>query len=116
MIARGTIVLTPFPFTDLSGNKVRPAVVVSRSDHAGGDLVLAFISSVPPAGPTLPTEVLVHATDADFQRTGLKVTSVIKLDKLATLNFGVLFGSLGILSARLLKEVDAGLKYALALS
>ena len=39
---RGTVVLTPFPFTDLSGQKVRPALVVSRSDRPGSDVLLAF--------------------------------------------------------------------------
>ena len=53
---RGTVVLTPFPFTDLSGTKVRPAVVVSPSDRPGEDVILAFISSVKP--PTLlPTDL-----------------------------------------------------------
>jgi mRNA interferase MazF len=41
---RGTVVLTPFPFTDLSGQKVRPALVVSRSDRPGTDVLLAFIT------------------------------------------------------------------------
>ena len=42
---RGTVVLTPFPFTDLIGQKVRPAVIVSRSDRPGSDVLLAFITS-----------------------------------------------------------------------
>jgi hypothetical protein len=42
---RGAVVLTPFPFTDLSGQKVRPALVVSRSDRGGRDVLLAFITT-----------------------------------------------------------------------
>lgn len=39
---RGDIVLVPFPFTDLTGEKVRPAVIVSP-DPVGEDIVLAFL-------------------------------------------------------------------------
>ena len=40
------IVLVPFPFTDLSSTKKRPALVVSPDAYnAGEDLVLAFLTS-----------------------------------------------------------------------
>lgn len=44
---RGDVVLVPFPFSDLSTSKVRPAVVVSsNSYHASEpDLILAAITS-----------------------------------------------------------------------
>ena len=41
----GDVVLVPFPFADLSGRKVRPAVIVS-TDPQGPELILAFITSV----------------------------------------------------------------------
>lgn len=44
-MTKGTIVLTPFPFTDLSAIKRRPAVIVQRSEKTGDDVVVAFISS-----------------------------------------------------------------------
>ena len=87
---RGTLVLTPFPFTDLSGTKVRPAVVVSPSDRPGEDVILAFISSVKP--PTL-----------------------LPTDKLATVQRRIIFGELGVLSPALLVELNACLRVALGL-
>ena len=46
LYSRGDIVLIPFPFTDLSGNKVRPAIVISNSHvNKTSDLILAQITS-----------------------------------------------------------------------
>ena len=44
---RGDVVLVPFPFSDLSTTKVRPAVVVSGSLYhtTEPDLILAAITS-----------------------------------------------------------------------
>ena len=108
---RGTVVLTPFPFTDLSGAKVRPAVVVSRSDRPGDDVILAFISSVVPARP-LPTDLVVDPSHPDFRETRLKVSSIVKADKLATVQRRIILGEPGQLSATLLRELDQRLRHA----
>jgi mRNA interferase MazF len=113
-VRRGTVVLTPFPFTDLSGAKVRPAVVVSRSDRPGDDVILAFISSVVPARP-LPTDLVVDPSHPNFRETGLKVPSIVKCDKLATVQRRIILGELGQLSPTLLRELDQRLRHALNL-
>ena len=48
MYQRGDIVLLPFPFTDLSATKTRPAVVVSVEgfEQETGDFTVAMITSV----------------------------------------------------------------------
>lgn len=88
MYAFGSIVLTRFPFTDLSGDKRRPALVVSRENHRRADLVVCFIASVPRAGPDV-------AVIAPARGTGLKAPSVVRFDKLATLDPAVIAGKLG---------------------
>lgn len=111
---RGTVVLTPFPFTDLSGAKVRPAVIISRSDRPGDDVILAFISSVLVPRP-LPTDLPLDSSHPDFRETGLKVPSIVKCDKLATVQRRVILGELGQLSVTLLRELDQRLRHALNL-
>jgi mRNA interferase MazF len=88
VFAFGTIVLTRFPFTDLSGAKRRPALVVSRDNDRRPDLVVCFITSVPRTG-------LDMAPLAPTPGTGLKVPSVVRFDKLATLDRLVIAGKLG---------------------
>ena len=77
MFAFGSIVLARFPFTDLSGDNGR------RSD-----LVVCFITSVPRVGPDMAP--IVASAD-----TGLKVPSVVRFDKVATLDRSVITGKLG---------------------
>jgi mRNA interferase MazF len=84
----GSIVLTRFPFTDLSGDKRRPALVVSRDNDRRPDLVVCFITSIPRTGPDM-------APLAATAGTGLKVPSVVRFDKLATLDRSVIAGRLG---------------------
>jgi mRNA interferase MazF len=111
---RGKIVLTPFPFTDLSGYKLRPALVVSRSDRAGSDVIIAFIGRHGGLGVGRH-ELLIEDSHTDFRTTGLKVSSVVKLDKLTTVQATVLIGEIGELSPRLLAEAEKKLRNALGL-
>ena len=54
---RGTVILTPFPFTDLTGNKVRPAIIISVDDRQGNDVIIIFVSSVFREHTFLPTDI-----------------------------------------------------------
>jgi mRNA interferase MazF len=112
-IPRGAIVLVPFPFTDLSSIKVRPALVISRNNKGKADLVVVFISSV--VKKVHEEEVLLNVDHADFQKTGLRIASIIKCRKIATLDRSIVLGELGILSPHTMKHVDALLKKILGL-
>jgi mRNA interferase MazF len=85
----GAIVLTDFPFTDLSAAKRRPALVVSTDNDRRTDVVVAFITSV------LNAKLLDAAPIAPTPGNGLKVPSMVPFDKLATLDVGILAGRLG---------------------
>jgi len=64
ILHRGDVVLIPFPFTDLTGRKVRAAVIVSPNP-VGTDIILAFITSVVPS-PLLSTDYLLEKSHPDF--------------------------------------------------
>jgi len=113
-LARGDIVVAAFPYTDLSGQKRRPALVLNENTEYG-DVILAFISTQVPAYSS-PTSILLANTDPDFQQTGLKTDSVIRLDKLATIERRLITRRLGKLGQSKLSSVDKALLVALHIS
>jgi mRNA interferase MazF len=112
-LRRGDVVLVQFPFTDLSASKLRPALVVARV--SGTDLVLAFISSS--AVVRNPrAERRLEPSDPEFAGTGLKVGSVIRLDRLATLSRILVARRLGHIGPDTERAVMASLRYLFELS
>jgi len=63
----------------------------------------------------LPTDLLVESTNTDFPQTGFKVSSILKLDKVATVEASIILGELGELSAALLTTLNDKLRYAFEL-
>ena len=105
-LKRGDIVLVPFPFTDLTAEKLRPAVIVS-SDPQELDVVIAFISSIVPSGDLAETDFLLTPDHPDFSKTGLK--------KLLTIERTRLIRRLGRVSPAIQEELDRRLRNALGL-
>lgn len=64
---KGKIVLVPFPFTDLSSRKLRPALVLHEGNR---DVVVAFISSRLPT-EKCSTDVMIYEESKDFKGTRL---------------------------------------------
>lgn len=107
MCKKGDIVLIPFPFTDLSGQKNRPALILASSEK-GEDVIVAFISSR--AEKPRPFDVPLKEGRASFIETGLKTSSLIKVNKIATLEKKIILGELGRLESNIQKEVNRKLK------
>jgi mRNA interferase MazF len=112
-LARGEVVLTRFPFTDLTGASLRPALVVSHGAIAE-DVVLVAISSVI-RGAAAPTDLSVDTSHPEFALMGLRVPSVIRLHKLVTVERSVITRRLGRIGPRLQAEVDRLLRVVLGL-
>ncbi len=99
---RWDIVLTPFPFSDLSGQRVRPAVVLFVSEKRG-DMIIAFLTS------NLLRKSLYDVSVSKSVENGLRINSVLCLSKLSTLDTKCAIGKLGVLEPRYRKEVHARL-------
>lgn len=103
---KGKIVLVPFPFTDLTAAKLRPALVLIEGEM---DSVVAFISTRVPA-QTATAEVVIPQDHREFALTGLKTASIIKLDKVATVSRTIILGEIGEIGEALRKEVNRVLR------
>ncbi len=110
MFERGKIVLVPFPFTDLSAQKVRPALIVS-STHAGkADVIVAFIGSSVPQ-KIAKSIVALPATKI----SGLKVPSCLYSDKIATLDRNIVLGEIGSVTRVQMKDIEVALCFSLGI-
>src|SRR5437667_12736522 len=111
---RGDIVLVPFPFTDLTDVRQRPAVVLSADwfNEARPDIVLAAITSQVPA--ELDRDE-VRIAEENLEVTGLPRVSMIRTGKLFTIDKTLIRRSMGVLPDELLGELDDLIREVLAL-
>ena len=100
-MAKGDNVLIPFPFTDLSGSKLRPAVVLADTNLL---ITVCFITTQ--AGWQEPTDVLLTPTATNR----LRKQSLIRTSKIATLDRSLAKGLLGRLEPTELTELNSKLK------
>ena len=91
----GDVVLVPFPFTDQSAAKKRPAVVISSQAYHSGrpDLIIMAITS-----QIRPAQVVGEIIVTDWQGAGLLKPSAIK-PVIATIERGLIIKALGRLKA-----------------
>ena len=94
---KGNIVLVPFPFTDLTGSKLRPSLIIHSYRD---DVIVAFISSS--SKIISDYDILIRKS----KKNGLKVNSVLKLNKIVTLDRKLIVGIIGDLEEHILKQVD----------
>lgn len=90
----GDVILVPFPFTDLSATKKRPALVVSsrRFNSARPDVVIVAVTS-----QVRPARGIGEAVLSDWQSAGLARESVTK-PIVATVDSSLAIRKLGTLS------------------
>ena len=106
-MAKGDIVLITFPFTDLTGSKLRPAVILADTTL---DLTVCFITTQLQWQET--TDVLLMPTSSN----GLRKQSLIRTSKIATLDKTLAKGLLGRLTSNELSDLNDKLKSLLRLT
>jgi len=97
---KGDIILLPFPFTDLSGSKYRPAVILAISLK---DVIVAFITTQ--LNLSKDTDIKLNPT----LQNGLKRRSLLLLDKIATLSKKLVVGKIDNLANNDLALMDKNL-------
>jgi mRNA interferase MazF len=105
-MAKGDIVLITFPFTDLSGTKLRPAVVLAETPL---DITVCFITT------QIQWQESFDMMLTPSSQNGLRKTSILRVGKIATLDRLLAKGLLGTLNATELALLNTKLKELLQL-
>lgn len=87
---------------------MRPCLIISVGP-IGQDLIVAGISSVV-RGSCIATDVLIDNSHPEFQATGLRVSSVIRVHKIVAIDQSIVKRRLGHLGTQLQAEVDKRLR------
>ncbi|MCY3711463.1 MAG: type II toxin-antitoxin system PemK/MazF family toxin [Caldilineaceae bacterium] len=96
--AAGAVVLVPFPFSDLSRSKLRPAVLLAEAGR--GDWILCQITSNP-YGDSQATML----TNASFSSGSLQLTSYARSAKLFTASRDLMVTQVGTLKVDTLRQI-----------
>jgi len=105
----GTVVLVPFPFSDLSQAKLRPAVVLA--DVGRDDWILCQITSTPYGDP----HALALAND-DFATGALRVVSYARPGKLFTAHQRLMVNRVGQLKPQRVQDIIDAIAHILRAS
>ena len=97
----GHVVLAEFPFADMRQTKRRPALVLSQDSE--NDIVLLRITSTPREGNS---DVPIR----EWQEAGLRLPSVVRVEKVVTSNLVFVHQLLGTLSSSDSPRVLAALR------
>jgi mRNA interferase MazF len=94
----GNVVAVPFPLSDLSGNKLRPAVVLATIEH--NDLILCQVTS-----KSFASKRAIKISDLDFSEGKLPITSYVRPDKLFTAEGSIIQKHKGKLKRQSLRKL-----------
>ncbi len=106
----GDVVLLPFPFTDLTTSKQRPAVIISSSwfNSNRKDIIVAAITSQVP--PNLAKDEVIFPAQEQSQ-AGLPKPSLVKVTKIVTIDQALVKKRLGSISKKYMKKLMKILKH-----
>jgi mRNA interferase MazF len=114
-VSRGEIVLVDYPFSDRTGSKVRPALVVQTDalNRRIDDTILAAISRS--THRASPTQLLIDLATPEGAATGLRQNSMIQCENLLTYDQRLIIATIGRLGPTQLQQIGDCLRKALDL-
>lgn len=95
---KGDVVVVPFPFSDLTKSKRRPALVISKLE--GDDLILCQITS-----QSIKDNYAISLDDKDFETGSLQQSSNVRPNRLFTADSHIVLYKVGNLKIEKLHEV-----------
>ena len=112
---RGDVVLVNYPFSEGTGSKVRPALVVqsdTNNRRLESTLIVQITSRIHLAGKE-PTPLLIEVATPAGRQSGLINDSAVACDNIYTVHQTGIIRIIGSLSEDVMSKVDDCLKAAL---
>jgi mRNA interferase MazF len=104
LIEEGQIVLFRFPQTDQRTGKLRPALTIRKLPGKYNDWLICMISSH--LGQEVPGfDDIITSSDQDFEVSGLKLSSLVRVGRLAVVNDEILIGKIGQIDSLRLSRI-----------
>lgn len=101
----GQLAIVQFPTVALSEGKPRPVLLIAPLPRPYDDWLMSMLSIQLQQAVAGFDEVIDHTQD-DFQTSGLKVASVIRIARLAVVPASMLIGTIGEISLERLQRIQ----------
>jgi len=101
MIQQGDLLLVPFPFSDQSGRKVRPIMVLSNNkfnEHSEDIIVIGITSNIS------KDKYSVMLSNKDLEQGKLSTDCLIKVENILRLDRNLIIKKIGVVKKGKIKE------------
>lgn len=117
-VSRGDVVLLDFPFSDASGGKVRPAVVVQSDRHNRrmSSTIVVLVTKTIHRSRREQTQFTIRADSPEGKAAGLHFDSAVTCTNLYTVHEDFVRYRIGRLPDSLAPTLDSCLKVALGIA
>lgn len=115
--SRGDIVLADLPYSDRTGSKIRPALVVQSDQNNARlhDVILAMVTRTTKRAGGEPTQFFIDLATPEGQQSGLLQSSAVKCEHIVTLHRSFLRRAIGHLPDTAMQQIDNCLRESLDL-
>jgi mRNA interferase MazF len=116
-VRRGDVVLVDYLFSDRTGSKVRPCLVVQNdvNNQRLDDTIVAAISSNVSRAKLESTQLFISRQSPDGKPSGLLFDSAVQCENITTLDTQFVIRRIGVLPANVMRQIDDCLGFSLGM-
>ncbi|MCI0331773.1 MAG: type II toxin-antitoxin system PemK/MazF family toxin [Planctomycetes bacterium] len=113
-VRRGDVILVDYLFSDRTGSKVRPCLVVQndRNNQRLDDTIIALISSNTGRAIGEPTQLVIEVAAPAGRQSGLLFDSAVQCENLVTIDCQFVIRKIGSLPTTSMDQIGDCLKIA----
>jgi len=117
MVQRGDVVLVDYPYSDRTGSKLRPCLVVQndQNNQRLDDTIVVTISRRIDRAQSEATQLVIDINTPAGQQSGLLSTSAVQCENVLTVDRRFVIRRIGHLPPSLMQQINDCLKASLAI-